>query len=364
MDEDDDAKKRRVYIANRQMQSRMKKEQFDLLQVQKELKENDDVWKNACNKGSKTGSVIVTNMKRGNESNRISPRIYNFKEEYNRPLRKLVLSGCNISSLENIPQYCKSLVELSLASNSLVLDHRLGEMVNLTFLDLSDNNLDTLDDAIGNLASLQVLDISNNNLSKLPNTFVQLKALSILRAECNRLEQFPVGIDTMELLEEIYVSSNNLTIVSSAISCMKGLKVFAANKNKVTTVSAEICRSGIIQMHLSCNHISQLPPSFVRMKKLEELWLDYNNLATLPIDFHYLTNLHYLKLEGNSALINPPTHVVAKGIQEIMHWSRKRHALNETNQSKNIVLSVQSVLNKVGQHESIFERNVMLGGGE
>lgn len=136
-DADDDTKKRRVYIANRQMQSRMEREQLELLQFQKEIKENDDFWKLACDNASKTGSVIVTSMKRGDESNRISPRIYNFKKEYNRPLHKLAITGCGLSSLEKIPQYCKSLVELSLASNSLVLDNRLAEMVNLTYLDVS-----------------------------------------------------------------------------------------------------------------------------------------------------------------------------------------------------------------------------------
>ncbi len=54
---------------------------------------------------------------------------------------------------------------------------------------------------------------------------------------------------------------------------------------------------------MSGNFIDILPDSIVDVQLLRYLWLDFNKISSLPPNFHRLTKLRELKLEGNPDLV-------------------------------------------------------------
>ena len=92
----------------------------------------------------------------------------------------------------------KSEKKFNMPTNSL--DH----LVNLTELDLSNNEMDTFDTKVlFNLPKLKTFDLSNNQLVITPSMLVDLKELKNLT-----LSGFQVAINDVESLGKIY----NLTI--------------------------------------------------------------------------------------------------------------------------------------------------------
>lgn len=135
----------------------------------------------------------------------------------------------------------------------------LGHLSALTSLQAAGNTLTALPQCIGDLRSLEHLDVSDNNIEALPASFSSL-SLSTLKLGGNwqlggalaSLESFP---DRMPNLRHLDVSGTGL----------QGLpRVFGL-----------VC-PGLKELYLSCNELSELPPTLCGMTSLRVLALDYN----------------------------------------------------------------------------------------
>ncbi len=341
-------RKEKVELAQKiQLQYAKKQGELQRLRKEEDAARLDKLWKTACDSGKDSGVVGLNWQELGH----ISRHIYDFENDYGVILRKLSLNGNGLASLGCLTSHCKKLEELSLASNSIqVLDPQIEQMKALTHLNLLRNGLLTLPETIGNLKQLQVLDLSNNNLVELPQSFAGLIALKVLRVECNQLSRLPENVASMNL-EEINVQSNRLTTLPRDIGSAKYLKLLSANDNRLRNLPIGICNSSIETLHLSKNNIMELPKAFQNMTSLVSLWMDFNNLSALPHGFHHLRRLRDLKLDGNSDLVLPPIHVIARGAREVLKWSEMRQASCEFSRERNIVLSVMSLLDQVAMHK-------------
>ena len=332
----------------------------------------DDLWRKSCENAKDSGVVGLNFRGLGY----ISERIYEFEKEYGIKLRKLALNGNGLSSLQELPLRCRGLQKLSLASNCIkVLEPEVGQMTALIELNLVRNGLERLPDSIGNLKQLEIFDLSNNKLSALPESFARLEALKVLRLQCNELTTLPEFLGKMSF-HEVNVSSNKLSTLPRTIGSVKCLRKLLGSDNRLRSIPIGICSSSIQVLHLSRNDIMELPKAFQNLSTLECLWMDFNKLSALPHGFHRLGRLRELKLDGNRDLVSPPFHVIAKGPTEVLKWCEMRLASSEFSRSRNIILSVLSLLEQVGKHivcgrynndtphESVYEQSVLFKGGK
>lgn len=96
---------------------------------------------------------------------------------------------------------------IKLSSNKLkVLPNSIGDLKNLTELELDNNELKTLPDSIGNLTNLVSLDLKNNKLKTLPDSIGNLTKLETLYLDNNQLKTLPDSIGNLDIY--IHLSNN------------------------------------------------------------------------------------------------------------------------------------------------------------
>lgn len=66
-------------------------------------------------------------------------------------------------------------------------------------------------------------------------------------------------------------------------------------------------------LRLCVNQIQLIPERIGELTQLEELSLDYNQIAGLPISFWKLKSLKVFRIEGNDSLLDPPMEILSKG---------------------------------------------------
>jgi GTPase SAR1 family protein len=128
-------------------------------------------------------------------------------------LTSLDLGGNQLSELPAVLGELKNLTSLDLGGNQLSeLPAVLGELKNLTSLDLSRNQLSELPAVLGELKNLTSLDLSSNQLRELPAVLGELKNLTSLDLSSNQLSELPDFIQELPKLKELNLSGNPLPI--------------------------------------------------------------------------------------------------------------------------------------------------------
>ena len=93
----------------------------------------------------------------------------------------------------------------------------IGDLSNLTYLDLEYNQLTTLPPEIRNLSYLNELDLKDNQLTSLPREIGNLTDLEALDLEGNQLTGLPPEIGNLSNLSELDLKTNQLTYLPRQI---------------------------------------------------------------------------------------------------------------------------------------------------
>ena len=155
--------------------------------------------------------------------------------------------------------------------------------MNITFLDLSHENLTNLPKEIGNLTNLTYLRLDNNNLKSIPPQIGNLTKLHSIFMQKNYLKTLPSQIGKLENLDHIDLSNNNLESLPPQIGNLKKLLVLS----------------------LGYNNLESLPPQIGNLEKLDFLFLNNNKLKSLPPSIGNLENLQILRLDNNNLKLLP-----------------------------------------------------------
>jgi leucine-rich repeat protein SHOC2 len=128
---------------------------------------------------------------------------------------RLALFSKNIISLPESICELINLTELNLCDNQLTnLPESIGNLIDLTYLDLSENQLTALPYSIGNLTDLTELDLSNNQLTVLPDSIGDLVNLTELNLSSNLLTNLPESIGNLADLTTLNLAGNPLIDLS------------------------------------------------------------------------------------------------------------------------------------------------------
>ncbi|REA60915.1 hypothetical protein DSL64_13520 [Dyadobacter luteus] len=182
----------------------------------------------------------------------------------------------------------------------------LGNLTNLTFLNLIANNLTgNIPAEIGNLIGLTGLNMYQNALSgNIPWQLGNLVLLRSLSLNSNQLTgSIPTQLGSLSQLTRLDLSTNNLSgSIPLSLTSLSQLKGLSLDYNQLTgSIPAEIGNlSNMQSLWLNNNHLTgSVPPSIVSPAGLTSLNLAYNLLSgTIPP----LTNIPasgYVRVDNN-----------------------------------------------------------------
>ncbi|NXE39608.1 LRCH3 protein, partial [Ptilorrhoa leucosticta] len=127
------------------------------------------------------------------------------------------------NQLSTLPVHLCSLpLKVLIASNNKLVSipEEIGQLRQLTELDVSCNEIQTIPPQIGNLESLRDLNVRRNNLVRLPEELAELPLIR-LDFSCNKITTIPVCYRNLRHLQTITLENNPLQSPPAQI-CIKG----------------------------------------------------------------------------------------------------------------------------------------------
>ncbi|XP_040818713.1 extracellular matrix protein 2 isoform X3 [Ochotona curzoniae] len=223
-------------------------------------------------------------------------------------LERLDLSRNNINSSAVGPKafkFLKKLTRLNLDGNNLVqipsdLPSTLEE------LKINENHLQGIDeDSLSGLNQLVTLELEGNNLSEInvnPSAFKHLKSLSYLRLGKNKFRIIPQGLPAS--IEELYLEHNQIEeITEVCFNHTRKISVIVLRYNKIEenriAPLAWISQENLESIDLSYNKLYHVPGHLP--KSLLHLVLIGNQIERIPgyVFGHMQPGLEYLYLSFN-----------------------------------------------------------------
>lgn len=211
----------------------------------------------------------------------------------------------------------KNLTELYLGGNDLIeIPNFLSQLPCLTHLYLNDNQLNQLPEWFSQLTNLIHLDLADNQLTQLPEWFPQLTNLTHLDLRSNQLNQLPEWLSQLTNLTTLNVVDTQLKQLPEWISQLTNLTHLWIGDNQLKQLPEWLPRlTNLTHLYLADNQLTQLPKSFPQLTNLTGLLLQRNQLNQLPDKFGQLTKLNNLSLDGNQLDQLPLTLLRLKNLE-------------------------------------------------
>ncbi|KAJ7421247.1 leucine-rich repeat and calponin like proteiny domain-containing protein 3 isoform X3 [Pitangus sulphuratus] len=180
-------------------------------------------------------------------------------------IQKEYLSRNRLSELPAEACHFVSLESLNLYQNCIrYIPEAILNLQSLTFLNISRNQLSTLPVHLCSLP-LKVLIASNNKLVSIPEEIGQLRQLTELDVSCNEIQTIPPQIGHLESLRDLNVRRNNLVRLPEELAELPLIRLdFSCNK--ITTIP--VCYRNLrhLQTIMLENNPLQSPPAQICIK--------------------------------------------------------------------------------------------------
>nr|KAF6484128.1 extracellular matrix protein 2 [Rousettus aegyptiacus] len=211
-------------------------------------------------------------------------------------LERLNLSNNNITSSGIGPKafkLLKKLMHLNMDGNTLVeIPSELPST--LEELKINENNLQAIDEeSLSDLSQLVTLELEGNDLSETnvnPLAFQPLKSLSYLRLGRNKFRIVPQGLPAS--IEELYLENNQIEeITEICFNHTRNINVIVLCYNKIE----EHRIAPLAWINQDVDRVS----FYGAYHSLRELFLDHNDLKSIPPGIQEMKALHFLRLNNN-----------------------------------------------------------------
>lgn len=137
-------------------------------------------------------------------------QLSNLPENFSN-LTKLRILFCSDNLFQELPEVlgdCPKLSMVGFKSNQIGRVSAKALPINLRWLILTNNQIETLPDEIGACVQLQKLMLAGNRLQKLPVSLLNCQRLELLRISANQLNQFPFQLLALPRLTWLAFSGN------------------------------------------------------------------------------------------------------------------------------------------------------------
>ncbi|XP_046468257.1 leucine-rich repeat protein soc-2 homolog [Neodiprion pinetum] len=193
-------------------------------------------------------------------------------------LKTLNLSGNHLQEIpENAFDQLWSLVDLDLSRNNLTAlpERMITKITNLQRLNLSQNQLSVLDPDLKLLTNLTWLDVSHNNIQSLENGSLQ---------SLTQLEHLDLSFNRIDSLGE-----NNVIHLTQ-------LATLILNNNRLVYLSPHELPVSITNLNAGYNMITNVPETLNNLQKLD---MEYNEIVELNDNLSLLNRAKSLNFSGN-----------------------------------------------------------------
>jgi Leucine-rich repeat (LRR) protein len=222
-------------------------------------------------------------------------------------LTSLNLSGNRLKALPGWLSNLTNLTELDLGDNRLnTLPEWLGDLTNLTVLALSHNPFSALPEWLGDLTNLTDLNLYGCQLKTLPDILGDLTNLTTLNLHGNQLTVLPRELENLTDLTKLYLRNNQLAAVPDTLGNLTNLTVLALSDNQFSALPRWLGDlTNLTEFELFRNQLTGLPDTLGNLTNLTSLGLSENQLTVLPDTLGGLTNLTSLYLADNAFAVLP-----------------------------------------------------------
>jgi len=168
---------------------------------------------------------------------------------------------------------------------------------NLCELNLKKAGLSTLPPQVGELSQLTKLDVSLSPLSDLPEAIDQLRNLRILFCLGCRFRSVPTVLGSLPALYMLSFKSNQLVTIPPA-ALAPTLQWLILTDNQLEALPSTL-PTGLRKVMLTNNRLRRLPDALVECANLELIRLADNALESLPEGLLTMPKLSWMGLAGN-----------------------------------------------------------------
>jgi len=180
------------------------------------------------------------------------------------------------------------------------LPKEIGELTNLTSLNLNYNKLTKIPNEIGELINLTSLNLESNELNEIPKEIGKLTNLTSLNLDVTELNEIPKEIGKLTNLTYLSLSGNQLTEIPKEIGKLTNLTYLGLSGNQLTEVPKEIGKlTNLTRLNLGYNQLTEIPKEIGKLTNLTELYLGRNQLTEVQKEIIKLDNLITLNLDVN-----------------------------------------------------------------
>jgi len=313
----------------------------------------NSVWEKKYRQDFQGSKILIQNWEK-EYSKRYNEINYSLNSVFNNFTDFLVLTAIDLSNnnLKVLPKefgYLKKLKKLYLNNNDFQTIPKQLEMLQLTFLDISNNKLKSviknetlkfLDVSCNLIDNLQIADLPNlqtlicgsNKIINFTQKINKIKELDLSNnlIECVKIKSrflrklnlrsnklTTISLKTPKLkelvllqncLNELKLSKINLTVLDISnnffdcipeIGNQKKLKVFKASNNGIIQVEKITNFTNLEIIDLTGNGITNLPSNLIFLTKLREIRVSCNNLTKFSDNIFHLPKLEFIDIAKN-----------------------------------------------------------------
>ena len=217
------------------------------------------------------------------------------------------LTNLSISTKRAPPGFDQQYVHVVLDFQELteIPSHILNQASSIRTMSLKGNELTTLR-SLDLFHSLEELYLSENILTTLHESFCCLKRLCILELTGNSLKTIPSEISNLTSLHNLILDENMLTALPESLTNLNSLEQLDLTVNKLTMLPEDFGNlRNLTVLNLSNNFLVRLPDSFSALTLITTLDLSDNKLECLPDNCQFGATLEYLYVERNELISLP-----------------------------------------------------------
>lgn len=216
---------------------------------------------------------------------------------------------------------------LAAAGKAIATIEGIGQLKNLTTIDLSNNSISSLPDELGSLTKLTSLNLCDNNINAVPDSCYLLTELTDLNLAGNSITSLSDKIGYLVKLKMLNLSGNALTGLPATLWDLTELTTLSMSGNAIGTLSDEIGNlTKLTDLDISSASLTAIPASIGNLTNLVNLNASNNSIGFMPSTYGTLTQLKNFNFKHNAITYLPYAAAQGWGAVETLDLSENQLA--------------------------------------